>query len=448
MALMGDEPQNRNGLIEWKITGNLLERIKSATHTRTSFGSPEFQTPDGTIWRLKFYPVDKASQDRCAIRLQCCRLNVKKQRIGVNVSFNIAEVNWIEEGFGYTFENEERTGWKAFKNEELKSLDALNIKCFIEETMDVTDTNTYYEWNVSNYWFKNWKTAKRARVFVSPRFNVMGQKWGLAICPNGKDEEGTASLGIVCPFNESEDEKEINVCHYIGIDALNYYQIKFEGTAINKDNKYIKCVSPFQLPGIQNLSGITICVKIWDKGSIDNDEVRLLSNLYSEKMVKQQQKHLDQITTVEQELQLLRNKYEKRKSKAQTTRTVHMEAMRSLDELTQSLQTDNKRLQSENSELREECKESKLELIRVKKELRKARNYLEWRDSEVVDWVVSLQNGEYAQYEESLRLLFSKENVNGVQLSEISKSDLKDWGIQSLSQRSNLYQEIQKLINT
>eukprot|EP01083_Nonionella_stella_P180727 645205_1 len=109
------------------------------------------------------------------------------------------------------------------------------------------------------------------------------------------------------------------------------------------------------------------------------------------------------------------------------------------------------RLKAENGELNEECKETKVELIRVKKELRQAgmntSNYLEWTDVEVVDWISSIHDGAYAQYEQDLRVFFVKEGVNGAMLSEISKPDLKDWGIQSFSHRSNLYKDIQKLIN-
>eukprot|EP01083_Nonionella_stella_P254368 874145_1 len=127
-----------------------------------------------------------------------------------------------------------------------------------------------------------------------------------------------------------------------------------------------------------------------------------------------------------------------------------------MDSFTQSLQTEIVRVQSENSELNEECKETKLELIRVKRELLRkgridtridTRNYLEWTPSQVVDWIISIQNGEYVQYEHDLRLLFAKESVNGAVLSEISKPDLKDWGIHNFSRRSNLYKQIQKLVN-
>eukprot|EP01083_Nonionella_stella_P264330 896872_1 len=119
---------------------------------------------------------------------------------------------------------------------------------------------------------------------------------------------------------------------------------------------------------------------------------------------------------------------------------VHMKAMERIDKLTR-----------ENCALNEECKETKLELMRVKEEANRNRldptNYLQWSESEVVDWIISLEEGKYAAYEEHLRLVFASESVNGVALSEISKSDLKDWGIKHFLHRSNLYKAIQELVS-
>eukprot|EP01083_Nonionella_stella_P203843 743493_1 len=95
--------------------------------------------------------------------------------------------------------------------------------------MDVSDANTYFEWKVNNYWMQKWKDAKYKKTFWSPSFNAVGAKWRLNICPNGWATEGTASLIIKCNSIESEDEKEINVCHYVEIKALNYCQICFDG---------------------------------------------------------------------------------------------------------------------------------------------------------------------------------------------------------------------------
>eukprot|EP01084_Bolivina_argentea_P041253 76117_1 len=411
-----EEKANENGLIEWRVTGNLLHQFKNAKH-KESFESPQFKTIDGTTWRISVYPHgdgDASAHDHCVIDLECVKLNANKPRIGVNYTFNVMEMDWIQDGCGETFICDgDRTGHNAFEIEQLMNVDSLTIKCFVEETMDVSEENTYFEWKITNYWLNKWKNAKYEQVFLSPVFNAMGQEWRMAIWPNGETIEGTADLYVVCDSVESDDEIELNVCHYIGIDAVNHCQIHFHGNIVNKDDDNFDCTSPFQLDDIQTESEITICVKIWEKGSIHRNERQLIANIYSDKMKKLQRQsaetihnlqteHLEAMRTTqeerEREITSLRHENEELKSKAQKATMDHMEAIKSLNSFTQSLQSENKRLQTENSELNEECKETKLELIRVKKEsLRKVRmntmNYLEWTDSEVVDWIISIHNG-------------------------------------------------------
>eukprot|EP01083_Nonionella_stella_P299920 1021290_1 len=45
---------DKYGSIEWTITGNLLQQFKDAKH-KSLFLSPEFETIDGTKWRIQFY---------------------------------------------------------------------------------------------------------------------------------------------------------------------------------------------------------------------------------------------------------------------------------------------------------------------------------------------------------------------------------------------------------
>eukprot|EP01083_Nonionella_stella_P115223 341394_1 len=101
---MAEQKQNTNGFIEWKITGNLLEQFKNAKHDQ-KFVSPQFETIDGTIWRILFYPHGNTSPDDCSIYLECVELNASKQRMGVCYSFNIREVDWSIDD-GATFEND------------------------------------------------------------------------------------------------------------------------------------------------------------------------------------------------------------------------------------------------------------------------------------------------------------------------------------------------------
>eukprot|EP01083_Nonionella_stella_P061462 160177_1 len=150
---MAEEKENKNGLIEWKMTGNLLSQFKSAKHNE-SFESPQFKTIDGTTWRIVIYPHGGDGDEfslvpisECVIGLECVQLHHNKQRIGVNISVNVMEVDWIDDHFGYTFKYDgEASVWNAFEIKQLKNVDSLTIKCFVEETMDVSEDNTYFEW--------------------------------------------------------------------------------------------------------------------------------------------------------------------------------------------------------------------------------------------------------------------------------------------------------------
>eukprot|EP01083_Nonionella_stella_P152873 490486_1 len=107
------------------------------------------------------------------------------------------ELDWCFD-CGYTFKDGETHGFaEAFKVEKLSNADAMTVKCIVEETMDVSDENTYFEWKVSNYLIQQWKSAKYKKVFFSPRFNAMGFELYFGICPNGWSKEGSALLQLI-----------------------------------------------------------------------------------------------------------------------------------------------------------------------------------------------------------------------------------------------------------
>eukprot|EP01083_Nonionella_stella_P058653 153604_1 len=168
------QKQSANGVIEWKVTGDLLQQLKDAKRKQV-FCSPQFTTIDGTIWRIKFYPRGYASPDYCSVYLECVKLSGNKTQIGVNWSFNITEVDWVHDA-GETFKKDGQT-WgrpKPFKAERINNLYAMNVKCFVEETMALSEANTYFEWKVNNYWMQKWKNAKYKTRFISPQFNAIG----------------------------------------------------------------------------------------------------------------------------------------------------------------------------------------------------------------------------------------------------------------------------------
>eukprot|EP01083_Nonionella_stella_P190155 704392_1 len=139
--------------------------------------------------------------------------------------------------------------------------------------MDVSDDNTYFEWKVNQHWMQRWENAQYKHDFYSPMFNAIGAEWQLRIYPNGWTTRGDAALYIYCVSIET-DEKEmatiIAFSHYIDIESMNYCQIHFDGNTI-QEGGLIACTSPFKWNDIQNQSEMTICVKIWKTGSIEEN---------------------------------------------------------------------------------------------------------------------------------------------------------------------------------
>eukprot|EP01083_Nonionella_stella_P033316 91200_1 len=305
-----EKVQNRNGFIEWRVNANLLQQFKLAKH-KQEFLSPQFGTIDGSIWRINFYPRGDQSPDECSIFVECVQLNGDKQCIGINFSFNIVELDWCCDG-GNTIRSDGHAAgiMNAFKSEQLNHLEVLTIKCCVEETMDVRDANTYFEWKASNDLMSKWKNAKFKKSFRSPDFNAIGAKWCMQIYPNGWETEGIADLSIWCKSIESDEKENVSCSYYIGIESLNYYQTNFNEITL-KEREYIVYNSPFKWRDIQNLSEITICVKVWRTGSIDANEAQLIANLYSEKMMKlRNELSVGAIARVQKENEALRREME------------------------------------------------------------------------------------------------------------------------------------------
>eukprot|EP01083_Nonionella_stella_P267616 904091_1 len=154
---MAEEKRNLNGMFEWKANGHVVEQFKKSKHKEV-FKSPDFQTSDGTIWRIHFWPHGNKSPDDCSIYLVCVKLNVTKQQIGVNLSLNILELDWTWD-FATTFKKngQSRGKGEAFQSKRIHNLGVMTVKCFVEETMDVSNANTYFEWKVNNHLMQRWR---------------------------------------------------------------------------------------------------------------------------------------------------------------------------------------------------------------------------------------------------------------------------------------------------
>eukprot|EP01083_Nonionella_stella_P178650 631724_1 len=100
------------------------------------------------------------------------KLSAEKRRIGLDISFKIMELNWCE-STSYIFDKDklEKASMAglhtSLNSNQLNNLAVMHIQCFVQETMDVSDGNTYFEWKANNHFMQQWKNAKHKRVFSS-----------------------------------------------------------------------------------------------------------------------------------------------------------------------------------------------------------------------------------------------------------------------------------------
>ena len=113
-----------------------------------------------------------------------------------------------------------------------------------------------------------------------------------------------------------------------------------------------------------------------------------------------------------------------------------------------------KEAQEKEMALSEECKEAKIELLAVRKELKEMKRknidpkrFMDWTGDEFVDWICSLDEGKYMQYEDRLREAFENEAIDGSAIPDIEKNDWKGWGVQIFKDRTNIHKHAQALKN-
>eukprot|EP01083_Nonionella_stella_P024701 68107_1 len=280
-----EDTQNRNltrkkqgHVIEWKITSNLLQQVKNATKGQ-EFLSPEFETIDGTKWRIMLQPLKNGFFNSPGCSLKCVTLSANKAKIGVNALLKIMELDKSGIG-GHTFTEPGRIVCLNTTDalpKQIQSLSTLTIQCIVEKTMDVSTSDTLFEWKITKPFLQQWKNAKKGERFRSPQFNAVGYKWYLYIYPNGKDTEGTAHLYIDCYGLKKDDSK--GVSYYADTIGLvsNVHQVKFNKRIYKNEDKCVDkivCDPPFQMNDIRNQFEINIAIKLW-RSSIIFGNVRM-----------------------------------------------------------------------------------------------------------------------------------------------------------------------------
>ena len=78
---------------------------------------------------------------------------------------------------------------------------------------------------------------------------------------------------------------------------------------------------------------------------------------------------------------------------------------------------------------------------------RKAGNYLDWNHEDILEWILSLDNGIFVQYQSELTRVLKEENVSGDDLSIVDMDDLKRWGVKQFKHLKLLSKRIKELTN-
>ena len=170
-----------------------------------------------------------------------------------------------------------------------------------------------------------------------------------------------------------------------------------------------------------------------EKQSLQSLVDELLKEQSENKGMKQQ--YEDELSALKQQLDIYRMSGLKESDETEKERKQRYEARMSAliaehNEEKRALNAKMKEIEAKNTVLTEECKELTVSLEATKKELvslkrRKSmnpKNFRKWTGDEVVDWIVSIEDGVFVKYEEKLRTAFKREGVNGEGLQFINNS--------------------------
>eukprot|EP00483_Globobulimina_turgida_P002499 UN02503 len=65
-------------------------------------------------------------------------------------------------------------------------------------------------------------------------------------------------------------------------------------------------------------------------------------------------------------------------------------------------------------------------------------DYQNWTSTQVIDWIVTAENGKFKQYQSALTYSFVEEDIDGTCLDDIDQTDIKTWGIKEQDQKGIL----------
>ena len=73
--------------------------------------------------------------------------------------------------------------------------------------------------------------------------------------------------------------------------------------------------------------------------------------------------------------------------------------------------------------------------------------YETWKSKDVLNWILSIEDGLFMQYQEKLKAEILNGCIEGKDLSKINMSDIKDLGVSKFADRKTLESHIKKLTN-
>eukprot|EP01083_Nonionella_stella_P142234 439690_1 len=139
----------------------------------------------------------------------------------------------------------------------------------------------------------------------------------------------------------------------------------------------------------------------------------------------------------------------KNENATQNNRLMEME--KEMDELKWRLN----QIREENSRLQEEKKENVMMIRNLKDEVQllKAKvidvtRFMEWQAEDVLNWLLSIEDGLYRKYEQTLRTAITDSEVCGKDLITMDIVDLQHFGVSKFADRKILIEHIKRLNQT
>lgn len=105
-----------------------------------------------------------------------------------------------------------------------------------------------------------------------------------------------------------------------------------------------------------------------------------------------------------------------------------------------------KKLQKKNNSLKESVDQIMIKCNALKQSDNvKSNDNVNWTQKETLCWILSLNDGEFIKYDNTLIDAFKENEINGEYLANITKKDIGEWGIKHFKHRLSLFRHIQKL---